>query len=154
MTSQSCIKGFEFGDNNNDQNTNPPNDCTTGIILSSQKEIDKFSKDHSDCTQIFGNLIIGRDDVGSFITNLNGLRQVTKINGDLIIERCITLKNLKGLDNITEVSGIVLVRSNEVLESMDGLTNLSTIGSSLDINNNPGLMNLNGLEKLTTLGKC
>ena len=84
MTSQSCIKGFEFGDNNNDQNTNPPNDCTTGIILSSQKEIDKFSKDHSDCTQIFGNLIIGRDDVGSFITNLNGLRQVTKINGDLI----------------------------------------------------------------------
>lgn len=88
---------------------------------------------------------------GADITNLDGLSQVTKVIGDLVIEYNDNLTSLDGLHNIDTVTHAVHVRENPVLTDLQGLSSL-TWTEDLKINNNPLLVNLRGLEKVNYIG--
>ena len=151
---------------------------TQSFRFTTQEEIDEFLSENPTLTIVTGNVIIrGGDD----ITNLNGLSNITKINGDLIIGSFnnynsegqlikngnYNLSSLNGLNALTEVGGNVIIQNNPILENLSGLSNLTSIGNNLTIGEhkqynsqhniilsggNPMLENLNGLSALTSIG--
>src|SRR5690606_22219265 len=109
---------------------------TQSFRFTTQEEIDEFITENPTLTVITGNVIIrGGDD----ITNLNGLSNITKINGDLII----------GSFNNYNSEGQLIKNGNYNLSSLNGLNALTEVGGSVIIQNNPILENLNGLSALT-----
>ncbi len=127
-----------------------------GITFTTQEQIDNFTTNYPDCTEIEGNVTI----VGSNITNLNGLNVLTSIGSVLTIYYNDALTNLTGLESLTSVGGNLTIGGNNVLTSLTGLEGLNTIGGSLNIGwydwleiyGNPSLTSLAGLDNLTSIG--
>ncbi len=69
-----------------------------GITFETQEQIDNFASEYSSCKKINGDLIIQSN--GSNITNLDGLSQLTSINGLLKIQSNPDLISLNGLENL------------------------------------------------------
>ncbi|MBR9922332.1 MAG: T9SS type A sorting domain-containing protein [Bacteroidetes bacterium] len=122
-------------------------DCN-GIVFTSQAEIDAFPQNYPDCSNLIGELHIADN---ADITNLNGLQQLTSIEGNIWIENVELLEDLSGLNNITQVTGTVNILSNPNLSSLSGLDNLSYC-SFLWIKNNEILANLDALSGLEEIG--
>jgi len=122
--------------------------CPTGsITLSTQAQIDSFAADYPGCTEIPGHVIIG-----SAVTSLGGLNQITSIGG-LTINGNYALTDLTGLNNLTSVGdSYILIRGNTNLTSLIGLENVTSIDGNLLIFRNNNLTNLVGLDNLTTVG--
>ena len=115
------------------------------IFFNSQAEIDSFATDYPGCSIVEGHVvIIGPND----ITNLNGLSQIVKIVGTLIIEDSNGLINLTGLDNL-ETTGALHVQENNGLNSLHGLGNLSTIENFMQIVNNNNLTTISALTNVS-----
>ncbi|MCK9399115.1 MAG: T9SS type A sorting domain-containing protein [Bacteroidales bacterium] len=110
-----------------------------------QTEIDNFQTNFPGCSQIEGNVTI----IGDGITNLNGLSDVTNIEGDLYIAGNPGLTSLLGLENLVSIGGYLDIEENTALTSLSGLEMLTSIGLSLMIYNNNNLISLSGLESLT-----
>jgi hypothetical protein len=104
------------------------------------------------CTT-FKNLTI----MGSDITNLDALANVTTVTGYLFV-RDTQITDLQGLDNLIAVGENLYIGlslgSNEhlALTSLHGLENLRTIGGSLQINGNASLTDISALDNLTSVG--
>ncbi|TBV28397.1 hypothetical protein DMZ43_04985 [Meridianimaribacter sp. CL38] len=93
-----------------------------------------------------GNLSISVDD----LVNLNGLNNLTVVNGDFYIRSINTMENFSGLDNLTEINGdFKIVRS--LFQNLTGLDNLNTINGNLEISSGYALTSLSGLL-LSTIG--
>ena len=151
---------------------------TQSFRFTTQEEVDEFITENPTLTVITGNIIIRG---GHDITNLNGLSNITKINGDLIIGSFdnyntegqlvnngnYNLSSLTGLHSLTEVGGNLIIQNNPVLENLSGLNALTSIGGNLTIGEhkrynalhnkilsggNPMLENLNGLTALSSIG--
>lgn len=90
----------------------------TTVTLTRQSEVDSFPINYPGCDVIQGYLSISGDN----ITNLNGLKNLHKIN-------------------------TLFINTNPSLLSLTGLNKLDTT-YSLEISNNPRLLNLNGLNSL------
>ena len=133
------------------------------IEFSTQAQIDSFPINYPYCNMIEGSIQISGND----ITNLDGLSQITSIEGDFEIgnggpwpDTNPSLTSLSGLDNLTTIEGDLLVLSNLGLTSLSGLENLTFIGGSLIIGNtwytwkhgNPELTSLTALENLDFIG--
>ena len=119
-----------------------------GITFTTQTSIDNFSVDYPGCTYITGSVIIS----GSGITNLNGLSQITRIgetypNGLYIINTNLT--NLQGLNNLTAVDGGLKIENNPMLINLTGLESITRLYNGTEIRNNPNLVNLLGLNNVT-----
>ncbi|MDZ4707091.1 MAG: T9SS type A sorting domain-containing protein [Saprospiraceae bacterium] len=95
----------------------------SGIVFSSQEQVDHFPTDYPGCNRILGDVTIAGPD----IENLDSLIQLQYINGTFSIF------------------------SNTILTSMDGLSNLKSV-LYLDIENNPLLPDLSGLSSLALTG--
>lgn len=140
-----------------------------GITFTNQSQIDDFPRNHPDCTEIIGNVLIG-----GYLENLNGLSQITHIGGFLKINNT-TLENMDGLENLQTVESL-LMESNANLQNIEALSNLSStnrivlmnnhnlltlsgleginiLPQELSINQNSSLENLHGLENLVSIGK-
>lgn len=117
-----------------------------GITFSTQAQIDNFQNLYPGCTVIEGEVEITEAD----ITNLNGLSQLTGIEGNLVINYCNALPDLVGLDALNFVGGYVSIYLNNSLTTLTGLEGLTSV-SSLTINTNPSLVSLTGLESLTSI---
>ena len=76
FTSILFIATFNFA---NSQNCIP-----VAIVFTTQAQVDAFPTDYPGCSIIDGNVGITGDD----ITNLNGLSQITQINGSLQYIKC------------------------------------------------------------------
>jgi hypothetical protein len=98
-----------------------------------------------------GNLIIWEN---TSLASLNGFlsHHITSLNGDLIIGENDSLTSLNGLENITRVGYRVDIFSNETLTSLSGLENLTSVDGGLDIKGNSSLTSLTGLENLIGVG--
>ncbi len=94
-------------------------DCPpVSVDLSTQQEVDDFPILYPDCTHILGNV-----SISSGITNLNGLNNITVIDGDLFMEAANTLDDLSGLSNLTTIGGkLSLPPSN--ITGMNSLTSV------------------------------
>jgi len=141
--------------------------CPEGEInLTSQQQIDDFSINYPNCTEVENITIRG---YGS-INNLNGLSQITVVDGNMIIEFNYELTNLNGLSNVQTVSGDLdiggldrychsqneicetVYRGNRELTDLAGLESLTSIGGTLFIIGNENLSSLTGLDNLETIG--
>jgi len=127
----------------------------TGIIFTSQAQIDNFQNDYPGCFVILGNVVIN----GLDINNLNGLEVLINLEGDLMIGKwsCSTFTNpllttLTGLDNITAIDGHLLIYFNSALTDLNGLNSINSIGGALYIENNQSLNSISGLESLNAIG--
>jgi hypothetical protein len=123
-----------------------------GFYITHQWEVDNFSTNFPNCTEIEGYVWISGDQ----ITNLNGLSSITAIGDFLRIEKTM-LTDLTGLEGLTSVGGdleigrVPLDSGNPLLEDLKGLDNLSSVGEAFYIINNPSLTSLEGLESFTTI---
>jgi len=140
------------------------------ITIAFQSDIDNFSSNYPDCTQIENGLFITGNN--GPITNLNGLSQITSIFPFFQIEHT-DLVNLEGLSQLEEVNSIRLEFNNS-LTSTSGLGNFQFVSANISHNNaltdltsfantaqldsrileirdNPQLSSLVGLEGITSL---
>jgi hypothetical protein len=133
--------------------------CPDSLYFHTQAQVDSFQINYPNCTTIEGNVTISGDD----ITNLDGLNNLTEIQGSLNIGTGINmflvwfcdgnppLKSLAGLNNLTNIGGNLEILCNDSLTSLTGLNNLTSIGGYLSITCSKTLTNLVGLENLTSV---
>ena len=142
-----------------------------GIIFSTQADIDNFHSNYPNCTEIEGTVSIS----GDRITNLAGLSNLQKIDGDLHLYTNDSLINLFGLNGLIQIGGSLTLASNPFLSNLLGLNGLKSIGGAIVLNYtnlhdlsgldslvsiggdleftiNPGLSSLTGLESLSSIG--
>jgi len=118
-----------------------------GLTLSTQQQIDDFSAMYPSCTEIGGDLIIISSAINA-ISSLEGLSQLTAINGDLRMADNSLLLNLSGLENLESLTGSLLIFENNALEDLNALSNLTSIGGSLSVGKNDNLISLFGLHSI------
>jgi len=144
-----------------------------GIIFNSQSQIDDFLNNYPNCYDIRGTVTISGND----ITNLNGLKNINRIN-TLIIRDNPSLTSLKGLDSLRVLTGyyglviennpsltdlsalnnledaayILFIANNDALTNLSGLNNLSEVHMYITISDNASLIDLSGLEGITNTG--
>ncbi|NOU46696.1 MAG: T9SS type A sorting domain-containing protein [Bacteroidales bacterium] len=143
-----------------------------GITFTTQAQIDSFAVNYPGCTEIEGSVyvmngqvqnlqglinitlidgglyIFGQDD----LTSLSGLDNLISIGETLEIDNNSNLVNFMGLQSLTTVGSDMIVVGNYVLENFEGLNSLSNVGGRLDIAWNNILLNFSGLENLNTVG--
>jgi|GEM_PF-6673697 len=122
------------------------------LRISSQAEIDTFNY-----TEVEGNLFI-EEAVPGTITNLHGLRSLTKISpgapgeysydGALVIQLNTALKNLDGLENLRSV--VTIEMNGNAIENINGLSGI-TLAQDIGIGNNHHLKNLDGFSNLDSV---
>ncbi|MEE4258450.1 MAG: T9SS type A sorting domain-containing protein [Bacteroidales bacterium] len=132
-----------------------------GITFTTQEQIDNFQSENPGCTEIEGNVIVGRITESTDISNLNGLNVLTSIGGDLMIYGNYYLTSLDGLENLTSIGGsfstgiipnvpLIWFRGSGNLTNIEALNNLTYLGGDLKIWGT-GLSNLSGLEGLASI---
>ena len=82
------------------------------------------------------------------LTSLEGLNNLTSVNGHLEISGNYNLPSLNGLENIISVGGNLTIRSNSALINLAGLEGITFIAGELHISDNNTLANLSGLENI------
>lgn len=75
--------------------------------------MDKFIVDYPDCTEIIGNVFIQSAD----LQNLNGLKQIERINGCFITISALNLESLEGLSNLKVIGGELKILNTKKLTS-------------------------------------
>lgn len=118
-----------------------------GLWVSSQQEIDAFKFNYPNCKVIEGDVNIFGPDV----INLNGLSNITEIQGTLSIDECDGLTSLDGLQKIKTL-GHLYINGNDALANISALSNLTSVGGIFFIQENAALTSLNGLQNLKTVG--
>lgn len=126
--------------------------CTTdSLIVENQNDANNFATAHPGATAN-GDLIIGSlQSYVSGLSNLNGLNQLTKVTGSLIISHTADLSTLNGLHNITSIGKDLILSNNLKIVDLQALSSLIYVGGSIIISNNAKLTNVNGLG-LSTVG--
>lgn len=120
------------------------NNCFEGgLILTSQAEIDDIFKNNSNCRTVNGGLLISGQD----INNLDGLKNLSKIEGTLNIVNNQFLNDIKGLENLKSILSLGLVNNNN-LTNLDGLNNLNSIEKNIKIINNHKLETINAIRNI------
>lgn len=114
--------------------------------LTSQQEIDDFSINYPDCTELNGIIKISGDD----ITNLDGLSQITSISDRLDIAFNPLLNDISGLENLTHIGNTLVIWINDILEDLSPLENLTFVGESIRIISNDSLESLSGLDNVNS----
>lgn len=127
-----------------------------GIEFEYQSEIDNFSTNYPGCYIIQGGTGID-PAVYNGITNLNGLSQITLIEGSLEVNSAAGIGDFQGLHNLKSIGNSLTlfggVHSNNTLNDLSGLDSLESIGGRLNLSgiwNN--LSSLHGLENLESVG--
>ncbi len=122
--------------------------CPAAFYPTSQSDIDNFIINYPNCTDLPGNLNIY--NLG-LITNLEGLKNLKSVDGDLYIRFCPQLTNLMGLRNLESVSGFFAIRNTDKLTDLQGLNKLKTVGTRFTVYQNISLTSISGLDELTTV---
>ncbi len=86
------------------------------------------------------------------ITHLDGLSQLTVINGSLQLLRNSSLTDISGLQNIQQITGNILMQSNNRIESLSAFNALTILDGNLNINWSSGLTDLDGFVQLSRIG--
>ncbi len=90
------------------------------------------------------------DNIG--LENINGLKNLTGIQGFLQIAECHSLKNVDPLNNLVSIESILTITHNDLLENIEGLSSLKKISGDLELKFNPFINSLEGFNNLETIG--
>lgn len=123
-----------------------------GIEFTTQAQIDNFSTNFPNCTEIIGGVWIS----GNNITNLSGLSVINTFGSDLRIFDNNSLVDLSGLQNVISIGSNFYIGGNDSLSTLNGLEGLITVNGDLSIGHNGdlgcdgnySLTNIEGLENL------
>lgn len=119
-------------------------DCfPADIHLNSQAAVDSFQATYGGgeiCHRVTGKLTLA----GAVISHIDGLTNLTRVEGDLLISSGPNLTDLDGLANLTSVGGLLDISQNAGLTNLDGLPSLIDVGA-LVIHKNAALTNIDGL---------
>ncbi len=108
---------------------------TEEIFINSQDEMNQFSIDYPDCTELETSIFISGN-----VTSLYELENVNSINGSLTIDGCSDLTSVDGLVLLKQISnGHLIISNNPILANLEGLRQLKTTSVDLIIENNPSL---------------
>ena len=121
----------------------------TGSLLITQtgiENIDALSK----LTTLEGDLTV--HSPGSSMADVEGLRNLTEINGNLRLSQFYTLPNIDGLREVSKINGSLTISSNVHLNNIDALSKLTTLDGLLHIGLNRELVSIEGLSNLTEIG--
>jgi len=146
-------------------------DCRnySSVAFFSQADVDQFTIDYPDCTEISVNLIIGNSqqsdihdltplqnittvsaslEIGNNpnLTNLNGLQNITSIGGGIEIINCENLLDISALSNVTNNQWLIIEGGN--LPNLNGLQNINSIKRSLSLKGT-GIQDLSALSNVT-----
>jgi len=119
--------------------------CTVPTPIS-QSQIDNFSTTYPGCTTITGNLIIG-----SGVTDLSGLSQITRVTGTVSINGA-QVSSFNGLHNLTSITRVLEINNVNSITDLSGLEGLASVGNTLVIINCSNLTSCSGLDNLTSTG--
>lgn len=115
-----------------------------------QQDVAHFIVAYPNCTHITGDLEIGEfSNFSTTVSDISGLSQLTKIDGDLRISNT-SLINLNGLQNLNDFSGTLFIAFNDELNSLEQLSNL-TETAAINLHYNPALISLSGLHNITNM---
>ena len=109
------------------------------IVLSSQNDIDNFSTNYPNCTQLNNSLKIE----GTNATNLSPLSSITSVNNSVFIKDNVGLTSLTGLSNLATIGSNFFLENNASLTDITGLNALVTVSNNFYIQNNSNLTNCN-----------
>ncbi|MEW5675852.1 T9SS type A sorting domain-containing protein [Flavobacterium enshiense] len=125
--------------------------CPSGsVTFYNQGQIDYFLTAYPNCTEINGSVVLDPAN-GSAITNLNGLRNITRINGSFRITQHNSLVgNLNGLENLTYIGGSIYINDTWI-SNISGIRNLTHVGGSLEIASNH-ISDFSPLNNITYIG--
>ena len=113
--------------------------------LRSQDAIDSFP---GGCDVVGGDVIIS----GSEITNINALRNIRFIEGNLIVRDNPVLLTLEGLGSLKGISGGLDIHGNQRLSNLDGMASLSSVDGYVYVYGNAALADIKRLSGLTSVG--
>jgi hypothetical protein len=116
-----------------------------GITFVLQQQIDEFTTDHPNCTEIEGDVTIS----GGW--DLDSLYKITRIGGFLSILDNDEIDDFVGLDSLKSIGGYFKIFGCEDLDDLSGLESLTSIGGDLEIVSNYNYFNQKGLDNLTGL---
>jgi len=110
--------------------------CPTGnSSFYQQSAVDNFIVEYPNCTTL--NAV----EIGGNVTNLNGLANITTVNGTMTVFNTNNLATLAGLDNLTTITGNLDIYWNTALTNINALTNLTTF-SGIYFTGNSSLSNV------------
>jgi hypothetical protein len=139
--------------------------------LQTQADVDNFSSSYPGCKVVNGNVNI----ISTNITNLDGLRDVTRITGSLNINHNANLASIAGLSSLEQLDGSLNIEDNDNLLTLDGLQKLvrplqrirvvynerltsiaalsgvTRIYNTLSVGSNPALTSLEGLHNVSAV---
>ena len=119
------------------------------VRLQTQAAVDAFN-----CAEVTGYLIIDSYPLPTTdIQNLDGLSELTSVEGLLRVFAHDFLQNIDGLANLTAVGGELHIGGNDALQNLDGLAALDSVGGDLNISYNHALQDIDGLAGLTSVGE-
>lgn len=123
----------------------------SGIVFTTQQEIDNFPGNYPGCTEIAGDVRI-EGAIPNNITNLNGLAQITHFGGNLAIMNNSALLTLSGLQNVTSIDGSLVVWYCQAMVSLGALNKVAAIGGDFTLFGLSSLSSLYGLHNLASVG--
>ncbi len=104
-----------------------------------------------------GNLTLSNVGVRNYsggehagISDLNGLRSLERIEGNLKIQDCYKLRTLDGLEKLTKLEGFLNVDYCEELINLNGIQNLTEIGPAIAIRYCTQLADYSGLAGIAS----
>lgn len=144
--------GTAYGNEMNfSTNSLPANTYVGYVELKTQAEVNTFGANNY--AHIDGVLVIGNTlGAGSGVTDINDLtplNSLVSVRG-LRILRNGPLENLEGLNNLTTIEGILFINYNNNLLNVDGLSNLDKVWV-VTITDNYKLANLDGFQGLEVI---
>ena len=138
---------FEYVDGENCPFNNNSNN---NFSFSSQEEVDSFGSNNY--TKINASLSINSSNTfSSPVTNLDALKCLTHITGDLQIILNDELTSIEGLKNLETVEGSTYISLNSSLTSLIGLEKLTNIGVDLGIGGF-SVVDFTPLSSITSIG--
>jgi len=114
-------------------------DCPPGLSFEfeSQSDLNAFLASYPDCTEIEGNVTVGRllppTNQNFSINSLVPLENITKINGDFRIGPNTNLVDMNGLGNLNSIGGDLEIRGGFQTNSLEGLESLESVGNRMTI---------------------
>lgn len=111
--------------------------CPDGIVhLSSDEEIQEFSKKYPNCTELDSSLIIGPnlDMAKTRITDISPLSNITSIAGDFSLAGNPWLSSIKAIENIEFVGGDYTITIHKDMSEESLKPKLMIVGGEMRVN--------------------
>ncbi|MFD2940965.1 hypothetical protein [Flavobacterium notoginsengisoli] len=119
------------------------------LNLKTQKEVDAFGQ--KNYTYFNGNLSIGdtlSTELSGEIQNLDALKNIQKINGELLIVKLKNFHSVEGLMNLENVNGNFTISGCD-LSKIDGFNKLISVNGDITFGNNSGKYSENPLIQIS-----